>query len=247
MSRLVSRHPEEFREDTVYFQRLVRARHFELPTRLLDVTSDPLTALYYATEHTDPDSDGLVHLFVFEPEMVYPYDSDTVSVVSNFARLSHDQQRTLLTVPGYDKSVLQTRTDLERDWTESRYRTDMKRLNHFIAREKPYWEDRIRPSDFFKVLLVKPESSFERLKAHCGAFLISAYHRDLDPRTVNSKVLGSGRYSRVALRIPRERKICIRRQLRILGVSEESLRSDLGSTAKAIADEITGEPVPKPC
>lgn len=241
MSRLASRHPEEFREDSVYFQRLVRARHFELPTRLLDVTSDPLTALYYATQTTDSDSDGLVHVFVIEPEMVYPFDSDTVSVVSNFARLSHDQQRTLLTIQGHYNSGQQTRTDKERDWTESPYRSDMKRLNHFIAREKPYWEDRIRPVDFFKVLLVKPASSFERLKAHRGAFLISAYHRDFDPATVNRKVPGAGRYSRIGLRIPHERKNPIRNQLRILGVTEDSLRSDLGSTATAVAEEIMGD------
>ena len=238
MSRLASRHPEEFREDSVYFQRLVRARHFDLPTRLLDVTSDPLTALYYATETTDQDADGLVHVFVFEPEIIYPFDSDTVSVVSNFARLSNDQQRTLLTIPGHYNSGLQTRTDKERDFTESRYRTDLKRLNHFIAREKPYWEDRIRPVDFFKVLLVNPASSFERLKAHRGAFLISAYHRDFDPATVNRKVPGAGRYSRIGLRIPHERKEPIRNQLRILGVTEEWLRADLGSTATAIAGEI---------
>ena len=247
MSQLASSHPEEFRDDSVFFQRLVRARHFELPCRLLDVTGDPLTALYYASEPTPHNEDGLVQIFVVAREMVYPFDSDTVSLVSNFSRLSNEQQLALLTHRLYYRTGSEMPTDTERDWRQSRYRSAMNRLVHFIAREKPYWEDRIRPTDLFKVLLVKPESSFARLRAHDGAFLISAYHYDLDPLVVNQKVPGSGKYRRVVLRVPHDDKAPIRDELKLVGVTEESLRSDLGSTAKAIADEIAGEQAPKPC
>lgn len=244
MDSLLSKHPEEFRQDTVFFQRLVRARHFELPSRLLDVTSDAQTALYYATNSTPPDADGFLQIFIVEPEMVYPFDSDTVSLVSNFSRLSHEQQSTLLTKSHADRSGWETRTDMERHWTQSPYKSAMKRLIHFIAREKPYWEDRIRPADLFKVLLVKPEFSFPRLKAHGGAFLMSAYHESFDPMVVNLEVPGSGKYRRVTLRVPADAKVPIRRELRLAGVTEESLRSDLGSTAKAIKDEILAPDVP---
>lgn len=244
MDQLLSKHPEEFRQDSVFFQRLVRARHFELPSRLLDVTSDAQTALYYATDPTRPVEDGFVQIFIVEPGMVYPFDSDTVSVVSNFSRLSYEQQRTLLTESDVGQSASKTRTDMERNWTQSPYSSAMKRLIHFIAREKPYWEDRIRPVDLFKVLLVKPEFSFPRLKAHDGAFLMSAYHNSFDPTVVNAKVPGSGKYRRVVLRVPSHAKIPIRRELRLAGVTEESLRADLGSTATAISDAILAGEVP---
>ncbi|MBW4236742.1 FRG domain-containing protein [Enterobacter roggenkampii] len=38
---IVSLHPNEFSSDKTMFDRLVRMQHFGLPTRLLDVTSNP--------------------------------------------------------------------------------------------------------------------------------------------------------------------------------------------------------------
>lgn len=245
MSQLETKHPEAFRQDTMFFQRLVRARHFELPTRLMDVSSDPLIALYYASAPSEPGIDGLVQVFVVEPEMMYPFDSDTVSLVANFTRLSYHQQRTLLTEPLIGRPGTEIRSDMEREIHQSRYQSDMKRLIHFIAREKPYWEDRIRPVDLFKVLLVKPEWSFERLKAHSGAFLMSAYHDDFDPAVVNSKVPGSGMYHKAVLRVPHHAKPLIRQELQLVGVTEEALKSDLGATANAIAAEFLNQPVPE--
>ena len=122
----------------------------------------------------------------------------------------------------------------------------MRRLMHFVAREKPYWEDRIRPVDFFKVLLVIPESSFMRLKAHDGAFLVSAFHRDFDPSEVNGITPGGGKYARVVYRVPHSAKKRIRAELEAVGVNEESLRSGLGSAAKAVADEFAKRPAPRP-
>lgn len=244
MSELTSKHPEAFREDLIFFQRLVRARHFDLPTRLLDVTANPLTALYYASQPAPSGRDGLLQVFVVDRAMEYPFDSDTVSLVSNFTRLSHHQQRTLLTAGAPADTGSETRSDMGRDYREDRYEFAMKRLIHFIAREKPYWESRIKPTDLFKVLLVRPESSFPRLKAHDGAFLISAFHWDYDPIVVNRRVPGGGKYMRVVLRVPHGAKKHIRQQLKSVGVDEESLKADLGITAKAVADEILSRDTP---
>lgn len=244
MSGLASRRPDAFRKDAVFFQRLVRARHFDLPTRLLDVTSNPLTALYYAAKLNRSGHDGTVQVFVVDRGMEFPFDSDTVSLVSNFTRLSYDQQCMLLTESMLGHSGVGSRTDEGRDFSQDRYEFALKRLIHFIAREKPYWEDRIKPVDLFKVILVKPESSFARLRAHDGAFLISAFHRCYDPRVVNRAVPGAGRYKCVLLRVPHSAKEHIQQQLRSVGVTEESLKSDLGSAAEAVADEIRKRPAP---
>lgn len=45
LREIIAMHPGEFRDDASLFERLVRMQHFSLPTRLLDVTFNPLVAL----------------------------------------------------------------------------------------------------------------------------------------------------------------------------------------------------------
>lgn len=47
---IVSIHPSEFESDKTMFDRLVRMQHFGLPPKLMDVTQNPVVALWFATE-----------------------------------------------------------------------------------------------------------------------------------------------------------------------------------------------------
>ena len=232
MIDLSIRRPDDFDGDALYFQRLVMARHFELPTRLLDVTRNPLVALCYASAENKAHRSGVLHVFCVPDTMIRPFDSDTVSLLANFGRLDRREKDTLLTFPtaaGSDRRNPRIRGG---DFG-SGYHRALTRLSHFIAQEKPYWEHRIDPKDFFRVLFVEPQRRFARLRAHSGAFIMSAYHETFAKNDVR-QVAGAAPYAHFRFGVPQGGKSQIRDQLAALGIDRETLRADLESSAKAV-------------
>lgn len=84
---MVAHEPQSFSECRSALDHLVQMQHYGLPTRLLDVTMNPLVALYFASEEATSDpADGAVYHFAVPEQKVKHYDSDTVSVLANLAK-----------------------------------------------------------------------------------------------------------------------------------------------------------------
>lgn len=84
---MVAHEPQSFSECRSALDHLVQMQHYGLPTRLLDVSMNPLVALYFACEEATSDpADGAVYHFAVPEQKVKHYDSDTVSVLANLAK-----------------------------------------------------------------------------------------------------------------------------------------------------------------
>ena len=139
--------------------------------------------------------------------MVKPYTSDTVSVIANFAKLSYPEQRLLLgKCRGFDRrSHLHSQT--------------LTRLYHLIGIEKPHFQRRIDPRDLFRVFLVEPQQSVERLRAQSGAFLISAFHERFERSQIVAWNDCIPAYDHQTLFVPVESKGEILKELELLHVT----------------------------
>ena len=242
LREMISYQPHGFASTQSAFDRLVVARHHGLPTRFLDVTTNPLVGLYFATSEERPQSestgfDGRLHVLVAPRRVIRGYDSDTISVLASIPSLSHSEKRVLLTECPEDGGLArQSRSGPHGDHGRRDYMDVLDRLTHFVAREKPYFENRIDPKDFFRVFVVKPRMLFDRLRAQSAAFLLSAYHKTFDGSDVHGVDETAPAYDHFTIDIPKADKEGFLSELALYDIHAASLFPGLDSASKWVTD-----------
>ena len=227
LDNLISRRPEEFNGITSSLAQWALAQHHRLRTRLLDITKNPLVALFHACEESK-GKDGRLHIFAVPQSLVKTYNSDTVSIIANFAKLSRYDQEAIL-----GKRICSCHSKL---LNPEGYEGAMRRLYQLIRQEKPYFDERIDPRDLYRVFIVEPQQFSERIRAQTGAFLVSAFHERFERDEIVKWDNGTPAYAHYKLTIPADYKTPIIKDLEILNIARDTLFPGLDESAKAITD-----------
>ncbi len=155
--------PMEFAACKSTFEKLVKMQHYEVSTRLLDMTLNPLTALFFAL-FVNPKSkvvgkhsgDAVVLVYEIPKGQICNYHSDKVSVVANIA-VCHQGEFRVESLPNGD--AFQSCRDIHY-------------LLHEIRAEKPYFRPEIVKAHLPQFFCVHPLLDNPRIKAQQGVFLL---------------------------------------------------------------------------
>lgn len=245
---LITAEPSFFNQEPAAIDTLTRMQHYGMPTRLLDISSNPLTALYFATEHPNDHFDlnilsstpllpskneivvknykyhekiystGEVILFFIKKNAISFYDSDKVTCISNIVKLNSNQKDHI------EKLIIKTPQLPPNDKICKQYL-------HFIQNEKSYFKPQIQSNDLKKIICVKGKKIDKRIQAQSGSFLLFGYEHELDTAT-NPDI------NIFKFKIKYKDKSTILKELDLLGINKSTIYPNIENSAKYIKERL---------
>lgn len=150
--------PEEFSKFKNHLEYLVHMQHYGIPTRLLDITKNPLVALYFACEDLSDKNGEMIVFSVPKNEIKYS-KSDTVSILSCLSVFDEVEK-------GGFRRLANSKIE------KKKFNEEIRRLVHEVRLEKPAFLSEIEKEELLKAYFVLPEKNNKRIIKQDGAFII---------------------------------------------------------------------------
>lgn len=152
----ILRNPDYFKDDKYHIDKLKTMQHYGVPTRLLDITSNPLIALYFSVCDSN-NVDGEVIVFdVNESDIKYT-ESDSISILASMALLDYTT-KTYLYIGSFNN----------KQFSKS---SAVNKLVSKIRLEKPSFQNSVVPSIFEENYFVLVKKDNRRIQKQDGAFI----------------------------------------------------------------------------
>ncbi|RHH07924.1 FRG domain-containing protein [Bacteroides fragilis] len=213
---IIAKTPNDFKGCNSTFEKLVKMQHYSLPTRLLDITSNPLVALYFACADNDrKGEDGMLYRFEIKESQLKYFDSDAVSVVANIAKRP---------ISFEVASIIKYNRDKFNKQEAILY------LLHEIRTEKPHFHDVIDKEDIGRVFCVKPIFDNPRIIKQEGAFFLYGINGE-------KSTPADFPFEYTTYTVNKNDKQKILKQLESLGIDESTLFPEIEHVAKHLKEK----------
>ncbi|MDF2872879.1 MAG: hypothetical protein K0R05_4454 [Anaerocolumna sp.] len=154
--------PGDFSRMKNHLETLAEMQHYGLPTRLLDITQNPLIALYFACESRDTYSGEVILFSIDKDNIKYP-QSDTVALLASLPLFTNTVQREFY-LASKDKTL-----------KLDNFNKKITRLVQEVRLERPGFKDEVLPEDLRRNVVVIPSRNNRRIDRQEGAFIICGY------------------------------------------------------------------------
>jgi hypothetical protein len=204
---LILQEPFEFGNQMTDFEQLVKMQHYGLPTRLLDITTNPLVALYFAcADKSCKDKDG-----------------EILILIESLQRPTEKQVKFFAALAEYDGKSIE-------------YFVDYFVQKGLMSKDLDFKEKQEKLENLFRtkyIPVVAPKNN-ERIKRQNGAFLLLGIDTDQPDyflkNTFNLKnqlVKDFGDGIPRSLIVPQDQKSTILKELDIIGINESFVYPEL--------------------
>jgi hypothetical protein len=221
-NELLVRYPDEFINHKTTFEKLTKMQHYEAPTRLLDITSNPLVAMYFVCENYKNNSLGEIILFDVNDDEIKYFNSDTVAIISNISKMNINFKC---------KELDRKYKDEKERITNYNSEDDIKYLINEIRQEKSSFLPIIHPDDINDVYFVKPVMGNNRILKQEGAFILFGIDGEKNiPANIRHIYFEEGK--RVKIIIPDQSKTNILLELDKFGINKGTMFPEIDNFSK---------------